>query len=101
MAVLDAGAARAAAGPRARRAPERCECSFVEDALLRGRPGLSVVQTAWHPGTLGTHLEDPVCMWYDNQLHTRKTRAHTCAVALLTMQWVARWSVRLSEAGPA
>ncbi len=49
MAVVDAGAARGAPAA-ARAAGERAECCLVEDALFRGRPGLAVVQMAWHPG---------------------------------------------------
>ena len=50
VAVVDVGGARDGGGGGGRRTRDRCECSYVEDALFRGRPGLSVVQMAWHPG---------------------------------------------------
>ena len=100
VAVLDAGAARAAAGPCARRAPERCECSFMEEALFRGRPGLSVVQLAWHPGTHGSHLKDPVCMCLITSYIPGIPEPILCRCTHYYAVGCA-WSVRLSEAGPA
>ncbi|CAL8462438.1 g1971 [Coccomyxa elongata] len=53
VALLDLTFRRPA--PRDGRGAERCECAHVDEEHFRSRPGLRVLQMAWHPGS-STHL---------------------------------------------
>lgn len=48
VALLDLTYRRPA--PRDGTGAERCECAHVDEEHFRSRPGLRVLQMAWHPG---------------------------------------------------
>ena len=50
LAILDLSRRRPPASANGAAAAERCECVCVDAEHFRARPGLRVLQMAWHPG---------------------------------------------------
>lgn len=68
LALLDLSRRRpAAAAAHAAAATERCECAGIDEEHFRARPGLRVLQMAWHPGKIATPQIDAVSACHNEQ----------------------------------